>query len=141
MTRIKVTTQIDTYLKEQFEATKSSHRLGYTEILEEKIKEVLMKVCPIEFLEHEIKKVDLEQEERRQTLIRLKSLEEERQKIIQQEEKKKSCEIEKNNTDPIKANYKKTFEKLGRLTPGSYEKLKREKKLNTNKEVDEWLRS
>ncbi len=110
-------------------------------MLEEKIKEVLLKVDPINFLEHEIKRVELEQEERRQTLLKLKSLEAERQKVLQQEGTKKAANPEINNSDPAKASYKKALKKFGHLNDSVYEKLKYEKGFRTNKEVDNWLRS
>lgn len=92
VTRSQVTTTIDPYLKAAFEATREVHKLDYNEVLEKGIKEVLMKVDPISFLEHELSRIDLERNEKLQDLSRLKVMKE--LQPPQDEDIKKAAELE-----------------------------------------------
>lgn len=76
VTRSQVTTTIDPYLKAAFEATREAHEMDYNEVLEKGIKEILMKVDPVSFLEHEVARMDLERNEKVQDISRLKMMKE-----------------------------------------------------------------
>lgn len=88
-----MTTTIDPYLKAAFEATREAHEMDYNEVLEKGIKEILMKVDPISFLEHKVASMDLERNETVHDISRLKMMKElqppEEEDIKKQEELQK----------------------------------------------------
>jgi hypothetical protein len=71
--RDKVNVSIDHRLKELFEDMMEVHHKTWVEIIEEKVREVLIEAGSIEALEYFIKMEDEKQEERRQMLIRSKA--------------------------------------------------------------------
>jgi hypothetical protein len=70
--RDKVNVNIDHRLKRLFEDLHERHGKSWAEVLEEKVREVLIKVDPVEYLEFAIKEEDQKQDERRKALIRAK---------------------------------------------------------------------
>lgn len=92
ITRPQVSTTIDPYLKAAFEATREIHKLDYNEVLEKGIREVLMRVDPVSYLEHEVRRMDLEKNEKLQEISRLKFLKE--LQPPQDEDLKKEAELE-----------------------------------------------
>lgn len=72
--RDRVNIPIDPKLKQMFEDLKENLRTTWTEVLEDAIRERIIQADPVRLLEHEIRMGDEKQEERRQVLIRAKSI-------------------------------------------------------------------
>ncbi len=70
--RDKVNVNIDHRLKRMFEDLHERHGKSWSEILEEKVREVLINIDPVQYLEYVIKEEDEKQDERRRALIRAK---------------------------------------------------------------------
>lgn len=70
--RNRVNVNIDHNLKIMFEDLKEIHKKEWTEVLEDAVRELLIKTDPVKMLEYNIKLNEEKQEERRQALIRTK---------------------------------------------------------------------
>jgi len=137
VTRPQVSTTIDPYLKAAFEATREIHQMDYNEVLEKGIKEILMKVDTISFLEQEVSRLDLQKNEKIQEISRLKLLKE----LLppQDEDIKKEAELEEYRKTKFmkEMNFLKRQLERGDL---NYARLIDLGEFKNNQEVRDWIK-
>lgn len=138
---VKVTTEIDDYLKKMFEISKNVHRKTYREILEKGIVDILKDIDPVQILKHEIKRKELENEEDRQLIARLEAL-----KILQPEKKPEvNIELEELREELFQKNKESIIRQWERGRIGgnygiNWGWLQNKFEFANEKEASEWLK-